>query len=405
MLLLTYIVRDQKGALVRGDTEARTKEELVRTLQAKGLTVISVEEAKAPKLPKKKTKKLHRKARIDDLIIFARQLSVLLEAGVPILRAIHVLIDQVDSRAMRNACKKIEEDLKAGSSLKDAIAKYPKIFSQMWLDLVETGEATGQLAFVLKKLGDYLNEVWSMQKKVIAALIYPAILIVVAIAAVIIFMYKVIPVFAGIYKGIGKLPALTQGVIDVSDVISKHFFKIIIGTAATIFILNKYAKTAKGRRQLDSLKLKLPVAGPLFLSICTERFATSLAMMLKGGVSIVHALEIAVKSTGNVVIEEALERVRLSVLQGKSISAPMMEAGYFPTMVTQMIAVGEESGRLSQLLDEVSKFYVEDISAKVTKVVALLEPAILVVMGGVIGILVAAMYLPIFSMGQAAGGG
>lgn len=404
MPLLTYAVRDQKGNLVRGDSEARTKEELVRSLQARGLLVISVEEAKAPKPSKKKPKKLHKKARIDDLIIFARQLSVLLEAGVPILRAMQVLTEQVNSRVLRDACKKIDEDLRAGSSLKDAIVKYPRIFSQMWVDLVETGEATGQLSFVLKKLADYLDEIWSLQKKVVAALIYPAILILVALAAVFIFMYKVIPVFAGIYKGIGKLPALTQAVIDVSDGITKHFFKIIIGAAAAIFILGKYVKTEKGRRQFDALKLRLPVAGPLFLSIAIERFATSLAMMLKGGVSIIHALEIAVKSAGNVIIEEALERVRLSVLQGKSISAPMTDSGYFPPMVTQMIAVGEESGRLAQLLEEVSKFYVEDIGNKVTKLVSLLEPVILVVMGGVIGVLVAAMYLPIFSMGSAVSG-
>ncbi len=404
MPLLTYAVRDQKGNLVRGDSEARTKEELVRSLQARGLLVISVEEAKAPRAPKKKPKKLHKKARIDDLIIFARQLSVLLEAGVPILRAMQVLTEQVSSKVLRDACKKIDEDLKAGSSLKDAIAKYPRIFSQMWVDLVETGEATGQLAFVLKKLADYLDEIWSLQKKVTAALIYPAILILVALAAIFIFMYKVIPVFAGIYKGIGKLPALTQMVIDISDGITKHFFKIVIGVSAAIFILRKYAKTKKGKRQFDALKLRMPVAGPLFLSIAIERFATSLAMMLKGGVSIIHALEIAVKSAGNVLIEEALERVRLSVLQGKSISAPMMDSGYFPPMVTQMIAVGEESGRLAQLLEEVSKFYVDDIGNKVTKLVSLLEPAILVVMGGVIGVLVAAMYLPIFSMGSAVAG-
>lgn len=404
MPLLTYAVRDQKGNLVRGDSEARTKEELVRLLQARGLLVISVEEAKAPRAPKKKPKKLHKKARIDDLIIFARQLSVLLEAGVPILRAMQVLTEQVSSRVLRDACKNIDEDLKAGSSLRDAIAKYPRIFSQMWVDLVETGEATGQLAFVLKKLADYLNEIWSLQKKVIAALIYPAILILVALAAVFIFMYKVIPVFAGIYKGIGKLPALTQTVIDISDGITQHFFKIVIGVTVTIFILRKYVKTEKGKRQLDALKLRMPVAGPLFLSIAIERFATSLAMMLKGGVSIIHALEIAVKSAGNVVIEEELEKVRLSVLQGKPISAPMVDSGYFPPMVTQMIAVGEESGRLAQLLEEVSKFYVEDIENKVTKLVSLLEPAILVVMGGVIGVLVAAMYLPIFSMGSAVSG-
>lgn len=405
MPILTYSARDQKGNLVRGDSEARTKEELARSLQAKGYVVVSIEQKKEALRPVKAKKKLHRNVRIDDLTIFARQLAVLLEAGVPILKAINILEQQVESQSLLKACKSIEEELKSGISLKEAIAKHPKIFSQMWIDLIETGEATGQLAFVLQKLADYFEQVWALRKKVTSALIYPLVLIVMAIAAILIFMYKVIPIFAAIYKGFGQLPFLTRVVIGFSDFLTKNIFKMIIGVGLLVFIITKYVKTAKGRKQLDILKLKLPVAGSLFLSIAVERFATSLGMMLKGGVSIVHALEIAIKSTGNKMIEEALEKVKVNVIQGKSISLNMMEIGIFPPLVTQMINVGEESGRLSQLLDEVSKFYIEDISTKVTRLVSLLEPAILVIMGVVIGVLVIAMYLPIFSLATTAGGG
>lgn len=405
MPILAYAVRDQKGKLIRGYSESRTKEELIRSLQARGLTVVSVEGKKEANLPVKKKRKLHRRARIEDLIIFARQMAVLLESGVPILRAIHVLTLQIESVALLESCRKIEVELRAGSSLRDAVAKHPRIFSQMWVDLIETGEATGQLGFVLQKLADYFEEVWVLKKKVISALIYPAVLIAVSVFAVFIFMYKVIPVFATVYQGLGQLPALTQTVINISNFISQNIVKIVIFIGVAIFGMFKYARTGSGIKFFDSLKLNLPIAGPLFLSIAVERFTTSLSMMLKGGISIVHALEIAIKATANKTLEEALEKVRLSVIQGKTISGPMADLGIFPPMVTQMISVGEESGKLSQLLDEVSKFYSEDVSAKVTRLVSLFEPVVLIVMGVVIGTLVIAMYMPIFTMATSAGGG
>ncbi|MBI4335380.1 MAG: type II secretion system F family protein [Candidatus Omnitrophica bacterium] len=400
-----FSARDEKGELIHGDAEAGAPEDLARSLQTKGLTVVSIEEKKKAARMAKGKRRLHKGAKIGDLIIFARQLAILLDSGVPILRAISVLGQQVESTALLGACLQIEEDLKAGSSLRDAVAKHPKIFSQMWRDLIETGEATGQLSPVLKRLADYLDEIWELQKKVVSAMVYPAVLICVAIGAILVFMYRVIPIFAGIYKGFGKLPLLTQIVIDASNGLSKNFFNLMAGGAIAVFLFRRYVRTEKGTRWFDALKLKIPVAGGLFLSMAIERFTTALGMMLKGGISIIHALDTAIKSSSNKVVEGALEKVKASVLQGRSISLPMVETGIFPPLVTQMISVGEESGRLPQLLDEVSKYYTQDISTKVTRLVALFEPAILVVMGGVIGILVTAMYLPIFTMASAVGGG
>jgi type IV pilus assembly protein PilC len=402
---LTYTVRDQKGSLIRGDSDIRTKEELARGLQAKGFVVISIEEKKGAAAPLRTRKRLHKGVRLDDLTLFARQLAILLESGVAILKAIDVLGNQLESRVLLIICKKIEEDLKTGFSLHEALAKHPKIFSQLWVDLVEMGEATGQLAPVLKKLADYLEAMSSLKKKVISASIYPMMLIAVSFAAIFIFMYKVIPVFAEIYKGFGKLPFLTQMVLNFSNALSKNIVNILIVVVVTVFIVKRYINTEKGRKQFDSLLLKMPVGGSLFLSLAVERFATSLGMMLKGGISIVHALEVSIKSTGNKVVEEALEMVKANVIEGKTIAAPLAETGIFPPLVTQMINVGEESGKLAQLLEEVSKFYGEEISTKITRFVALLEPVILVVMGVVIGTLVAAMYLPIFSLATTAAGG
>ena len=203
MPLFSYAIRDQKGKLISGTSEVRSKEELVRALQVKGFIVVSVEERQQVAAgPVKQRQKLHRKAKIEDLVIFARQISVLLESGVSILKAINVVKQQATSLTLLNVCRKIEEDLKTGISLRDAIAHHPAVFTQIWVDLIETGEATGQLSTVLQKLSDYFEEIASLRKKIVSALVYPMVLFCVAVAAVLIFMYKVIPVFAGIYKAV-----------------------------------------------------------------------------------------------------------------------------------------------------------------------------------------------------------
>ncbi len=401
---LAYSVRDQKGKLVQGSSNVRTKEELVRSLQGKGLTVISIiEEKDEGAAPVKARKRIHKKVKLDDLIIFARQIAILLESGVTILKAINILSQQLESAGLLNTCKQIEGDLKTGISLRSAMAKHPRVFSPLWLDLVETGEATGQLSFVLRRVADYFEEVRTLRKKIISALIYPIILIVVSIAAIFIFMYKVIPVFAGIYKGFGKLPGLTSAVITLSEFLTRNFFIIVIFLAIIGFAFRKYINTENGRRWFDNFKLRLPILGDLFLSIAIERFTMSLGMMLKGGVSIIHALELAIRSTSNKIVEAALERVRLDVIEGKTISSRMAQMDIFPPLVTQMINVGEESGRLAQLLDEVAKFYAEDISTKLTVLMTLFEPVLLIIMGFIIGTLVVAMYLPIFAMATTTG--
>jgi len=405
MSIFTYSVRDQRGQLIKGSSEAKTKEELIRSLQLKGLTVIAITEGAQSIARSKTRRKTHKGVKLDDLTLFARQLAVLLESGVTILRAIKVLMQQIESELLLETCGKVETDLKTGISLKDSIAKHPKIFSQMWVDLIETGEATGQLAFVLRELADYLEEMRALRKKIISALIYPAVLIVVSVLAIFIFMYKVIPIFAGIYKGLGEMPALTRAVIIFSEFLTNHAFKVIILVGILGFVLHRYVKTQNGRRQFDRFKLAIPVIGDLVQSVAIERFAKSLGMLLKGGISIVHALDIAIKSTANKVMEESLEKVKLSVMEGKPISVPLAQMGIFPPLVSQMIGVGEESGKLAQLLDEVSKFYAEDISTKVARLVTLFEPALLVIMGLAIGTLVVAMYMPIFKMATSFGGG
>ncbi|MFH1847652.1 MAG: type II secretion system F family protein [Candidatus Omnitrophota bacterium] len=410
MPTFAYTVKDNKGDTLKGTQEAMNKEELVRLLHTKGFVVLSASEAKAAAAPagggSRKKRKFHKKAKLDDLTLFARQLAVLLESGVSILKAIQILQGQVESSLLFDSLKAVEADIKGGSSLRDAIAKHPNVFSSMWVDLVETGEATGQLAPVLRQLTDYLEMAREIQKKIISALVYPAILVCVSVAAIFVFMFKVIPIFAKVYEGFGgaSLPPLTLGVIAVSDFLREKFLLIVGAVTGLVFFIKSYGRTQGGKRNLDILKLKLPIIGDFFLGIYIERFTSCLSMLLKGGVSIVKALEVCMRAVGNSVVEEELSKVKLSVLQGRSISGPLTQGVIFPPIVSQMISVGEETGKLAQVLEDLARFYNEIINTQVSRLVSFFEPAILVIMGGAIGVLVTAMYLPIFGMASAMSG-
>lgn len=400
MTYFLYIAKDKDGNLLRETQEAPDKDELIRTLHRRGFTVLSVTEVKTALKEKAKPRRLRRRLRLSDLTLFARQMAILLEAGVPILRTIQILKNQVQSRRLFDAVEGIEQDIKAGASLRDAIARQPRVFSSIWVDLVETGEATGQLSNVLRQLSNYFEIMSGLRRKIISALIYPCILIIVSLICMFIFMYRVIPEFKLVYETLGgaQLPALTLFVINVSDFMRRNFVYGLICVIILIVFLRLYLKTRQGRRFFDNLKLRLPLLGDFLLSVYIERFTSSLSMLLKGGVSIIRALEISIKVVANDIIESSLERVRSSVMQGKSLSKPLTEESIFPPLVSQMMEVGEETGRLSQILDDVSGYYLDVINTKITRLTNFFEPAILIVMGGIIGVLITAMYMPIFKL-------
>ncbi|MBU1043003.1 MAG: type II secretion system F family protein [Candidatus Omnitrophica bacterium] len=406
-----YKARDSEGNLVQGTMIAETQNEVIEILQRRALLITSVQEIvvkqklKSLNLKFGKSIALSRKVKVDDLCIFARQLGTLLNAGVPLLRSLSVLAKQIDSASLRDAVEKIKEDIQSGSTLRDALDKHPKVFSSFWVNLVGTGEASGQLPSVLEQIAQYFESSGELQRKVVSALTYPAILLVVCLVCILIFIVKIVPVFANMFSGFGAtLPSATQFVVDLSDFLRKYALLMIIATPGIIFFIKKVLKTSKGRLYFDHFKLKMPVFGTLFRNIAIANFARGLGTMISSGVPILYALEIVTKTVGNKVIEDALEMVKDSVRDGKSIAEPLEQCGIFPPMVVLMVNVGEETGELSDMLKHVAVFYEERISMVVERLSALIEPFMLVFMGGLVGFLVVAMFMPIFKLASAVTG-
>ena len=399
-----YKARDSEGNIVQGTMIAENQAEVIDILQRRSLLITSVQEIIVKKKIKAPALKFARlsfstKVKTDDLCIFARQLGTLLNAGVPLLRSLSVLGKQVSSLPLRNAIEKIKEDIQSGSTLKDALDKHPKVFSKFWVNLVGTGEASGQLPSVLEQIAQYFESSGELQRKVISALMYPAILLFVCTSAIFVFVLKIVPVFAEMFASFGsQLPAITQFLVDLSAVLRKFFLPGVILTPVAIFLFIRLIKTDKGRLVFDKIRLGMPIFGNLFRNIAIANFARGLGTMIASGVPILYALEIVTKTVGNRVIEDSLEVVKDSVRDGKSIAEPLEQSGIFPPMVVLMVNVGEETGELSDMLKHVAVFYEERVSMVVERLSSLLEPFMLVFMGGVVGFLVIAMFLPIFKM-------
>lgn len=403
MPFFRYIARDKAGKLIDEMIETKNEEDLINSLQAKGLLVISVGPMAEVKSKKKADmRKYHRAVKPHDLIMFSRELATLLGAGVTLIKSLEILCKQIESQTLLKAVEQIKKDVEGGYTFQNALKKHDKIFSSFWINLVETGEASGHLPLSLDQVAVYLEENAALKGKIISALMYPMVLVVVATGAIAVFLIKIIPIFSEIFKGFNvELPVLTQMVINISNIARKYFF-IVIGIAIAIFfVIKKYISTEKGRWQFDQAILKIPVVGQLVQEIATERFASGLGTLIKSGVPILHALEISEKTAGNKVMEKELREVRMAVKEGKGMGQTMQKSNLFSPLVIQMISVGEEIGELGKMLDRVSVFYKERVNTFITRVTTMFEPIILVFMGIVVGVLVVAMFMPIFSLSSA----
>ena len=405
MVTYQYIARDKQGKPKDGFLDVESEDELVRVLQAQGLIVVSFQEFdkidKTVVSPKKKHK-MHTGVKLDDLITLAKQLQVLLGAGITLLRSLEIISLQVQSKNLSQAIEQMKKDISAGSSLKAAIAKYPKVFSNLWVNIINTGETTGQLPFALEQLVTYLESSSSLQRKIKNALAYPVIVICVAIAAVTVFVVKIIPMFADIYSGFdAELPAFTQVIFAICLIIKKYLILVIGVIVAIIAGVRYYRKTYEGRKRIDGMLLNLKLIGDVMKQIAAVRFASGLHMLITSGTPILHALEIVSETSNNVIIKDMLQTVKESVREGKSMSKPIMDANIFPDMLAHMIAVGEESGALADMLKNAAKFYEERVDATISRLAAMFEPILIVVIGIVVGALVIAMFLPIFGLSSA----
>lgn len=401
-----YTTRDREGKVVHGTMDASDQDELISALQRLGLLVTAVVPEKRPGgIAPKARMRFHTRVKLDDLAMLARQLATLLGSGITMLRALETATRQIESKRLHLAMEDVRRNVEAGSSLWNALAKYPKIFSEYWLGLVETGESSGQLPIVLNELASYLETAGSFQRKIVSAMVYPAILICVAIGAITFFIFRIIPTFAEIFEGFDvQIPALTRVLIDFSRGARHNIFYIILFLSCLGFLTSRYIKTKSGRWRFDRLKLSLPIFGPLFHGVALARFSRGLATMIRSGVPILHSLEIITRTAGNKVVEKALEEVKVGVRDGKTMAGPLAKDTIFPPMVVQMVSAGEETGKLGEMLGRIADHYEERVNTFIDRLTSMIEPVLIVFMGVVVGTLVIAMYLPIFSIARIGGG-
>jgi type II secretory pathway component PulF len=402
-----YIARDQAGAKTSGAEDVSSQEELVSRLQQKGLTVLSVTPEQRAQgfngavAAKSRFKPKYYRITSDDLTLFCRQLSTLLGAGVTILKSLDIISQQVSSRKLFLIIRELQRNMEGGFSFHEAMAKHPTVFSELWINLVESGEASGNLSMVLSRLASYLERNAAFKRKVVSALIYPAILVVVGFGALLFLTIKIIPTFVEIFDGFNiQLPLLTRILVSISAFVRKFVLVLAGGSALGFFLLKNYTKTKAGRRQYERMLFRTPVFGEFFRVLIIERFTSEMSTLVESGVPILYSLEIAEHSVGNVVLGEIIRNIKEDVREGKPLSHPLERSGFFDPMAVQMVTIGEEIGELSNMFKRLNAFYQEYIDVFLTRFTAMFEPLMLVFMGAVIGIMVIGMFLPIFQITQ-----
>jgi len=407
---LFYVARDSSGKKVVGSEEVASQDDLIAHLQAKGLIVVSIlpedkyskiPVAKQPKEEKSKARKMHGSVTEADLVVFCRQLSTLLGAGVTILKSIEIIIKQVGSRKLQSVLQTMIKDMEAGLSLHEAMGKHQKVFSQLWVNLVESGEASGNLAVVLNRLASYLERNSEFKKKIISALIYPAILFLAGMGALLFITFKIIPTFSALFQSFKvKMPPLTLALMIFSDLVRKYSLALIIVSAVVFFFIRKYIQTKQGRKAYEQIMLNLPVIGDFFHAVAVEKFSSEMSTLIESGVPILYSLEIAEHSVGSVILSEIIHKIKDNVREGRPLSQQLEKSGFFEPMVVQMVAVGEEIGELSSMFKKINEFYEDYVETFLTRITAMFEPIMLIFMGLIIGIMIMGMFLPIFQIAK-----
>ncbi|MFA5357151.1 MAG: type II secretion system F family protein [Candidatus Omnitrophota bacterium] len=411
MPTFTYIARDNKGMKVAGSEEASSQDELINRLQLRNLIVVNIASgtkediiSKTIQAPGKKHKYKRYGIKEEDLVVFCRQLSTLLSAGVTILKSLDIISKQVYSRKFYNVLNDMQKHLEAGLTFHEAMAKYPKVFSDVWVNLVESGEASGNLAVVLSRLASYLEKRASFKRKIISSLIYPLILMCVAVGALLFLTIKIIPTFAQLFSGFNlKLPVFTEMLIKFSKFIREGFLGIIGAIVGVFFLLKKYISTRGGRKNYEQLQFNMPVFGEFFRAMVVERFSSEMSTLIESGVPLLYSLEITEHSVSNSVMAGIIHKIKDDVREGRPLNNSLDKSGFFEPMVVQMVAIGEEIGELAQMFKRINAFYEERTETFLVRFTSLFEPFMLIFMGLVIGLMVVGMFLPIFQIASISG--
>ena len=397
-----WVGETKKGKTIRGELEAA--DEKIARLQLKRRNLKIKKIKKKPKDLFAKVSFMQPKITSKDLVIFTRQFSTMIDAGLPLVQGLTILTEQMENKTFKRILKQVVTDVEGGASLAESLQKHPKVFDSLFVNLVAAGEVGGILDTILQRLATHIEKAQKLKSRIKSAMTYPAIVVAIAILVVSVIMIFVIPVFESLFKDFGSaLPLPTQIVVNISRFTKNNIHYMIGGFIILIFAFRKYKGTKTGRKQVDSVSLKLPVFGPLLKKVAVASFTRTLGTMIASGVPIISAMEIVAKTSGNVVLEEVIMDVRSSIAEGQPITEPLSENEIFPNMVVQMIGVGEATGALETMLEKIADFYDDEVDAAVDALTSMLEPLLMVFLGGTIGGLVVAMYLPIFKMAAAMG--
>jgi type IV pilus assembly protein PilC len=382
------------GRAVQGERKAKNRVELERFLRTNKILASQI-----TKKPSQIQIKIGTGIRKVDISRFTRQFATMIGAGLPMVQCLEILESQLDSLEFRKIANKIKENVQSGSTLSEALAKHKKVFDDLYVNMVEAGEIGGALDTILVRLALYREKADRLARKVKGALVYPIVVGVVAAGVTFAMLTFIVPVFAKMFSGLGaELPAPTQIVLDLSNFLRSNILSIIVGVIAVLVGFKFALKNMGFRLMYDGFKLRMPLLGNLIRKSAISRFTRTLSTLLSSGVSILDALDITAKTSGNMVLQNAIRRSMLSIAEGETITQPLKDSGVFPPMVTQMISVGEKTGGLDEMLSKIADFYDEEVDAAVAALTSIIEPIIIVVMGAVIGGILIAMYLPMFDI-------
>jgi len=392
--------KNKKGRVIKGEIEA--VDERIARVQIKRRNIEVTKLKQKPKDLFENVSFMQPKVTKKDIVIFTRQFSTMINAGLPIVQGLNILAEQNENKTFRRILKQITKDVEGGATLADALQNHPKVFDSLFVGLVSAGEVGGILDTILQRLATYIEKTEKLKSQIKGALVYPAVVVSIAVIVIAVIMIFVIPVFQDLFAGVGQaLPLPTQMVVDISSFTKGNIHYMLGGFILFVWLIKRYHRTISGKKRIDSLLLKLPIVGELIKKVAVARFTRTLGTMVSSGVPILDALEITARTAGNAVVEEIILDARSSIAEGQTIAEPLSETDVFPGMVTQMISVGEATGALDAMLHKIADFYDDEVDAAVSAMTSMLEPLLMVFLGGSIGGIVIAMYLPIFQMASA----
>lgn len=395
----TYVFKamDLAGVKARGELEADSKQAVSDQLKQRGLIVLEIADKHASREIELSFLK---SVKASELAVFSRQLATMISSGMSILRSLYVLEEQTEGKFLKETIVAVRKDVEAGLSLSDSMARHPKVFNPLFVAMTQAGEAGGVLEGALLRVADQLEKDASLRRQIRSAMVYPALVIVFAVGVMMALVAFLVPVFEGVFKQFGgELPSITKVSVFLSHMVTGYWWLMFLLTAGAVVAFVKWKSSSWGRPQWDHFRLRIPMKiGTIVQQVAVARWSRTLASLTSAGVPLLLALDITGRTGGNVAVEEAMDGVIASVKRGGTIAAPLAQATIFPMMVTHMVGVGEETGALDSMLDKVAEFYEDQVAASVKALTSILEPVMIIVIGGIVGFIVISMYLPLFTV-------